>query len=78
MGVSDWLSLLRRRGRCHGLINSLGNLGGFVGPYLVGWLRETSGSFAAGLILLSLACLVTAGIALLARFEPGEQRSQGS
>src|SRR6185503_8953248 len=40
-----------------GLINSLGNLGGFVGPYLVGWLRQASGGFAAGLIILGLACL---------------------
>ena len=54
-----------------GLINSLGNLGGFVGPYLIGWLREASGSFAPGLILLGLACLATAAATLLARFEPG-------
>src|SRR5271166_6166446 len=23
------------------LINSIGNVGGFVGPYLVGWIRDT-------------------------------------
>jgi ACS family tartrate transporter-like MFS transporter len=23
------------------LINAIGNLGGFVGPYLVGWIRDT-------------------------------------
>lgn len=57
-----------------GLINSLGNLGGFVGPYLVGWLREASGGFAAGIVLLGLACLVTAGLALLAR-QPGGKPS---
>jgi hypothetical protein len=25
-------------------INSIGNLGGFLGPYLIGWARETTGS----------------------------------
>jgi ACS family tartrate transporter-like MFS transporter len=30
-------------------INSLGNLGGFFGPSIVGWVRDTTGSFAGGL-----------------------------
>ena len=39
-----------------GLINSLGNLGGFVGPYTVGHLMTQSSSYAGGLLYLS-ACL---------------------
>ena len=31
------------------LINSFGNLSGFVGPYLVGWLRDITGTTATGL-----------------------------
>ncbi|WP_181765913.1 MFS transporter [Streptomyces albidus (ex Kaewkla and Franco 2022)] len=31
-----------------GLINALGNLGGYVGPYLVGWLTESSGTSVTG------------------------------
>jgi D-galactonate transporter len=31
------------------LINSLGNLSGFVGPALVGWLKDQTGSIATGL-----------------------------
>jgi len=31
------------------LINSLGNLGGFAGPMLIGWLKQRMGSYAAGL-----------------------------
>ena len=57
-----------------GLINSLGNLGGFVGPYLVGWLRQASGGFAAGLIILGLACLAAAAAALVARIELDRSR----
>jgi hypothetical protein len=35
------------------LINSVGNLGGFAGPYALGLLREATGSFAPGLLLLA-------------------------
>ena len=36
------------------LINCVGNLGGFVGPYLVGWIRQSTGSFSAGMGALAL------------------------
>ena len=35
------------------LINSLGNLGGFVGPTAVGWLRQGSTNYTSGLLLLA-------------------------
>jgi MFS family permease len=44
-----------------GLINSVGNLGGFVGPYAVGFLRTSTGSFNAGVWFLA-ACSLLAGI----------------
>jgi nitrate/nitrite transporter NarK len=31
------------------LINSFGNLSGFLGPYLMGWLRTATGDHRAGL-----------------------------
>jgi ACS family tartrate transporter-like MFS transporter len=34
-------------------INSIGTLGGFVGPYAVGWLRDATGSFSAGLMAMA-------------------------
>jgi sugar phosphate permease len=41
-----------------GLINSVGNLGGFVGPYLMGYVNTTTNSFAVGMLYLSgSACL---------------------
>jgi len=45
-------------------INSLGNLGGFFGPSLVGWAKNLSGSFAGGLYALALCALVSAVISL--------------
>jgi MFS family permease len=38
-----------------GLINGAGNLGGVVGPYLFGFLRSTTGSFALALALAGVA-----------------------
>jgi ACS family tartrate transporter-like MFS transporter len=45
-------------------INSLGNLGGFFGPSMVGWARELSGSYAGGLYALAVCALISAFISL--------------
>jgi len=36
-----------------GLINAIGNLGGFIGPYLTGWIRDTSGGFGPAMLCLA-------------------------
>jgi len=38
-------------------INSIGTAGGFAGPYLMGWLRDHTGSFEAGLLTMSAILL---------------------
>ena len=35
-------------------MNSIGAAGGFVGPFMVGWLKDATGSFTAGLIGLTV------------------------
>ncbi|WNS79568.1 MFS transporter [Domibacillus sp. DTU_2020_1001157_1_SI_ALB_TIR_016] len=40
------------------VINSIGNLGGFLGPYAVGMLKDSTGSTGAGLIFLSAMLLI--------------------
>jgi ACS family tartrate transporter-like MFS transporter len=40
------------------LINSVGNLGGFVGPYVIGYLTDRTGSYIAGIYYLVAAGLV--------------------
>ena len=42
-------------------INAMGNVGGFVGPYVVGWLKDMTGSFKPGMFALA-AMLVAAGV----------------
>jgi MFS transporter, ACS family, tartrate transporter len=46
-------------------INSVGNLGGFFGPTMVGWAREISGSYAGGLYALAAFAFVSAVVAML-------------
>jgi len=46
------------------LLNSFSNLGGFFGPTLMGWLKESTGTYTVGMLLLA-AMLAFAGIATL-------------
>jgi MFS transporter, ACS family, tartrate transporter len=48
-----------------GLINSIGNLGGYLGPKLVGRIEHVTGSFVSGIYCLSLAMIVYGIIILL-------------
>ena len=41
-------------------INSVGNLGGFFGPSVVGWAKDYTGSFAGGLYALAGLALMSA------------------
>jgi ACS family tartrate transporter-like MFS transporter len=54
-------------------INSIGTLGGFVGPAVVGWLKEITGSFSAGLIGMGAFLLLSTVLAWALRlFVPRE------
>jgi len=47
------------------LINALGNLGGFFGPYVFGLIKDaTGGNFTYGLIVLALGPIMSASIVL--------------
>ena len=47
------------------LINSVGNLGGFLGPYLMGLIQDATGSFPLGLLAIATGSIV-AGVVVLA------------
>ena len=47
------------------LINSFGNLGGFLGPYTIGLVRTWTGGFRGGLLAVAVLLAVSGGIALL-------------
>jgi ACS family tartrate transporter-like MFS transporter len=48
------------------LINSFGNLGGFLGPYTIGLVRTWTGSFRGGLLAVGALLAVSGTLALLA------------
>lgn len=51
------------------LINSIGNLAGFGGPYLVGWAKDATGSTSTGLLLLSVLPLLAGLLVFLGGHE---------
>lgn len=46
-------------------INSVGNLGGFFGPTLMGWLKQSTGGYAAGMFVLAGFLIVPAVVVVL-------------
>ncbi|CAA2156230.1 MFS transporter [Methylobacterium brachiatum] len=52
-------------------INAVGNLGGFLGPYLIGAIKDGTGSFTLALTPLILFALISAGLSLV----PGRGRT---
>jgi D-galactonate transporter len=52
-----WLSGTAAAGAI-ALINSIGNLAGFGGPYLIGWIKDSTGSTANGLLALAVLPLL--------------------
>ncbi len=73
-GVLRWLgpfwalptAFLREQAAAGGiaLINSMGAVGGFVGPYLIGTIKEQTGDYAPGLLLLALSLVAAVVIVL--------------
>lgn len=60
-------------------INSIGNLGGFVGPSMIGWIKDATGSFAGGLYFVAALLLVSATVTLiLARSSARDPQTKAS
>ena len=53
------------------MVNSIGNLGGFLGPYIVGWIKDSTQSYASGLYFLA-ACAFASGVIALVVVKPAE------
>ncbi len=46
-------------------INAIGNLGGFVGPWVIGWIKDSTGSFAGGLLFVAALLVLSAVLSLV-------------
>jgi MFS transporter, ACS family, tartrate transporter len=49
------------------LINSIGNLGGFAGPYFMGWIKTATGEYSLGFLLIGVGLALFGGITLAMR-----------
>jgi MFS transporter, ACS family, tartrate transporter len=47
------------------MINAVGNLGGFLGPYMMGAIKDSTGSFTIGLLSIAMGTLVASIVLLL-------------
>jgi MFS transporter, ACS family, tartrate transporter len=56
-------------------INSIGNLGGFVGPTMIGWIKDLTGSFLGGLYFVAGLLVISAVLTFLLA---GSQRAVAS
>jgi sugar phosphate permease len=61
-------------GSVAGLVNGIGNLGGFVGPLLVGYLEKRTGSFVYGFVLLGAFMFIGAALMLGVAHRPTPAR----
>ena len=48
------------------LINSIGSLGGYIGPFIVGWIKDSTKSFEMGLYFLAACAFASAAITYFA------------
>lgn len=55
------------------MINSIGNLGGFVGPFAIGWLKHVTGGYAAGLYVVAGTLAVSAIVTLMLSRKASQQ-----
>jgi MFS transporter, ACS family, tartrate transporter len=57
------------------VINSIGNLSGFFGPYAMGWIKDATGSFTGGLLLIAALAMVAMVIVLVLGHDPALEKA---
>ncbi|HEY1705118.1 MAG TPA: MFS transporter [Trebonia sp.] len=50
-----------------GMISLIGNVGSFLGPYLMGWIQQGTGSYNTGLAAMSVSLFIASALMLVAR-----------
>jgi D-galactonate transporter len=57
------------------VVNSIGNLAGFVGPFAMGWFKDNTGSYTGGLLLLAALGILAMGIVLIIGHDEALERA---
>src|SRR5438477_8223259 len=61
-----------------GVINCFGNLGGFLGPYMVGFLSDKTGSYRSGMLFLGGCAVMASVFVVLVKATPRAAVRSGS
>jgi MFS transporter, ACS family, tartrate transporter len=61
-----------------GFINSIGQCGGFVGPYAVGYLNEQTGSMLAAFAFIGVSYLISGTVVAAVRIQLGKSPAEAS
>lgn len=58
------------------LVNSVGNLGGFAGPFIAGYLKDATGSYGPAMLVFAAGLAMTAVVTIaMSRFIPATKRA---
>src|SRR5438270_1835732 len=58
------------------VINSIGNLAGFAGPFAMGWIKDHTGSYTGGLLALAGLGIIAMGIVLMLGHDEASERAR--
>jgi MFS family permease len=58
------------------LINAVGNLGGYAGPSMMGWLKETTGGYGPGMLVLAGGLVILAAVVAFAALSTRSGRAK--
>jgi nitrate/nitrite transporter NarK len=61
-----------------GAINTIGQLSGFFGPYITGWLSDLTGSNRAGLWVVGIVMVLAAILTIALGAKPKPDKGEGS
>ena len=56
-------------------INSIANVAGFIGPFVMGWIKDATGSFDGGLLVIACVCIGSAIAVLCVTHDPELERT---
>jgi D-galactonate transporter len=59
------------------VVNSIGNLAGFAGPFAMGWMKDHTGTYTGGLLLLAGLGVIAMGIVLSLHHDDALERIPG-
>ncbi len=55
-------------------INLIANIAGFIGPFVMGWIKDATGSFDSGLLVIASVCIGSAIAILCISHDPALER----